>query len=156
VERKTGRARDFGEPLNACVHAALARWHRQRDSPVADFKVEADALQTALTSQLRDRCLKAPDHQRLLNALGWPHDRGHMLRVLTDPRVAPTNHRAERALRPAVMARKVSHGSTNSTGAHTCATFSRVVRTLAKQGIKSLGENLYQLFRGPDVQATSP
>jgi hypothetical protein len=138
------------------VHEALARWHRHRDSPVADFKVEADALQTARISQRRDRRLKDPDNQRLLNALGWPHDRGHVLRVLTDPRVAPTNHRAERALRPAVIARKVSHGSKNSTGAHTCATFSRVGRTMATQGINSLGEHLYQLFRGPDVQATSP
>jgi hypothetical protein len=34
------------------------------------------------------------------------------------------------------------------------AAFTSVVRTLAKQGIDSLVENLYHLFRGPDVQAT--
>jgi hypothetical protein len=30
------------------------------------------------------------------------------------------------------------------------------VRTLAKHGVDSLVENLYQLFCGPDVHATSP
>jgi len=31
-----------------------------------------------------------------------------------------------------------------------------VVRTLVKHGLDSLVENLYQLFRGPDVQAVPP
>jgi transposase len=156
VERKTGRARDFGVQLKARLREALALWHRHRDTPVADFKVEAEALQAALTSQLRDRRLKDRDNQRLLNELGWHHDRGHVLRFLTDPRIEPTNNRAERALRPAVLACKVSHGSKNGAGAHAFAAFTNVVRTLAKQRVDSLVENLYHLFRGPDVQATPP
>jgi transposase len=156
VERKTGRAREFGEPLAACLREALALWHRHRASPVADFKVEAEALQAELTDQLRDRRLKDRDNQRLLNELGWHHDQGNVLRFLTDPRVEPTNNRAERALRPAVIARKVSHCSKNSAGAHAFAAFSSVVRTLAKQGINALVENLYQLFHCPAVQATPP
>jgi transposase len=156
VERKTGRARDFGAPLKACLQEALALWHRRREDPMADFKVEADALQAELTYQLRDRRLKDRDHQRLLNELGWHHDRGHRLRFLTDPRIEPTTHRAERALRPAVMARKVSHGSKNGAGADALAACTSVVRTLAKQGIESLVENLSRLFRGLDVQATPP
>jgi transposase len=156
VERKTGRARDFGEQLKACLQEALGLWHPQRECPVPDFKVEADALQAALTYQLRERRLKDPDHQRLLNELGWHHDRGHVLRFLVDPRIEPTNNRAERALRLAVMARKVSHGSKNSAGAHACAAFTSVVRTLAKHGVELLVESLCQLFRGPAVQATPP
>jgi hypothetical protein len=61
-----------------------------------------------------------------------------------------------RALRPAVIARKVSHCSKNGAGAHALAAFTSVVRTLAKQSVDSLVENLYQLFRSPDVQATPP
>jgi hypothetical protein len=110
----------------------------------------------ATTYQLRDRCLKDRDHQRRLNELGWHHDRGNVLRFLVDPRIAPTNNRAERALRPAVIARKVSHCSQNGAGAHAFAAFSRVVRTLAKHGVEPLVESLYQLFRGPNVQATPP
>jgi Transposase IS66 family len=154
VERKTGRARDFGAQLKACLQEALALWHRHREDPVAEFKVEAEALQAELTHQLRNRRLKDRDNQRLLNELGWHHDRGNVLRFLTDPRIEPTNNRAEQALRPAVIARQVSHCSRNDAGAHAFATFISVVRTLAKQGMDSMVENLYQLFRGPDVQAT--
>jgi transposase len=123
---------------------------------VADFTVEAEALQAERTYQLRDRRLQDRDNQRLLDALGWHHDRGNVLRFLTDPWIEPTNNRAERALRPAVIARKVSHCSKNGAGAHALAAFTSVVRTLAKQSVDSLVENLYQLFRSPDVQATPP
>ncbi len=156
VERKTGRAREFGEQLKTVLQDALALWHVHRDTPVADFKVAAEALQAELTYQLRDRRLKDPDNQRLLNELGWHHDRGNLLRFLADPRIEPTNHRAERALRPAVIARKVSHCSQNDAGAHAFAAFTSVVRTLAKHGIDSLVENLYHLFRCPNVQAAPP
>jgi hypothetical protein len=77
---------------------------------------------------------------------------GPVLRFLTDPRVPPTKNGAERALRPAVIARKVSHCSKNGTGAHAFQAFTSVVRTLAKQGIDALVENLYQLFQAPSIQ----
>jgi transposase len=156
IARKRGRAREFGAQLKTVLQDALALWPRHRDSPVADFKVEAEALQTELTYQLRNRRLKDRDNQRLLNELGWHHDRGNVLRFLVDPRSEPTNKRAERALRPAVIARKVSHCSKNGAGAHAFAAFTSVVRTLAKQSVDSLVENLYQRFRSPDVHATSP
>ena len=51
------------------------------------------------------------------NELGWHDDRGNLLRFLDDPGIEPTNNRAERALRGAVIARKVSHCSKNEDGA---------------------------------------
>jgi transposase len=156
VEQKRGRARECGAALKTVLQDALALWHRHREEPVADFKVEAEALQAELTYQLRDRRLNDPDNQRLLNELGWHHDRGNVLRFLVEPRIEPTNNRAERALRPAVIARKVSHCAKNGAGAYAFAAITSVVRTLAKQGVESLVENLYHLFRGPDVHATPP
>jgi transposase len=153
VETKTGRARDFGEQLKAQLQDALALWHKHQDGPGTDFKVEAEALQAEITDQLRDRRLKDPDNQRLLNELGWHHDRGNLLRFLADPQIEPTNNRAERALRPAVIARKVSQCSKNRRGAHAFAAFTSVVRTLAQSGVASLVEGLYPLFRSPTVQA---
>lgn len=44
-------------------------------------------------------------------------DRGNLLRFLRVEGLEPTNNRAERALRPAVIARKVSHCSKNQRGA---------------------------------------
>jgi hypothetical protein len=119
------------------------------------LKAEAEALQAKLTYQLRPRRLKDPDHQRLLNELGWHHDRGSGLRVLADLRIEPTNNRAERALRPAVISRKVSQCSKSGRGAQAFAAFTSVVGTLAQSGIASLVEGLYHLFRFPNVQPTS-
>jgi hypothetical protein len=156
VERKRCRARAFGEQLKTSLQEALALWHAQRNAPVADFKVEAEARQAELTYQLRDRRLNDRDHQRLLDELGWHHDRGNVLRFLADPRIEPTHNRAERALRPAVIARKVSHGSKNGAGAHAFEAFTSVVRTLTKHGVDALVENLYHLFRCPEVQTVPP
>jgi transposase len=49
VERKTGRAREFGEQLKTALQDALALWHEHRAGRVTDFKVEAEALQAEIT-----------------------------------------------------------------------------------------------------------
>jgi hypothetical protein len=156
LETKTGRARAFGEGLTALLQDALQLWHAYHEGTGADFATEAKALQEELTSQLRDRPLKDPDTQRLLNDLGWHHDQGNLVRFLADPRPEPTNNRAERALRLAVIARKVSHCSKNGGGAHAFAAFTTVVRTLAKHGLEACVEGPYHLFRSAEVQATPP
>jgi transposase len=156
LETKTGRARDFGEGLKAWLPDALQLWHAPHDGSATDVVTDAKALREALTYQLRDRPLKDPDNQRLLNELGWPHDRGNLVRFLEDPRIEPTNHRAERALRPAVITRKVSQCSKNSRGTHAFEAFTSVVRTLTKQGIDSVVEGLYHLFRFPSIQDVPP
>jgi hypothetical protein len=108
---------------------------------VADFNVEAEALQAELTYHLRDRRLKDRDNQRLLHELGWHHDQGHVRRFLTDPRIEPINNRAEWALRPDVIARKVSHCSKNDASVQAFAAFTSVVYALAKQRVDSLVES---------------
>jgi hypothetical protein len=124
----TGRARDFGAGLNARRQDALQLWHAYHDGSATDVVTDAKALRDERTSPRRDRPLQDPEKQRRRNALGWPHDRGNLGRFLTDPRSEPTNHRAERAWRPAVIARQVSQGSTNSRGTHAFEAFTRVVR----------------------------
>jgi hypothetical protein len=94
---KTGRARDVGEGRKERRQEAVQRRHASRERAGPDVPTAAKARPEKLTSQLRDRRRRDPAHQRLLNALGWHHDRGHMLRCLADPRSDPTNHRAARA-----------------------------------------------------------
>jgi transposase len=153
---KTGRARDFGERLKGLLQDALQLWHDYHDGTVTDFATAAKALREEFTYQLRDRPLKDPDNQRLLNELGWHHDRGNLVRFLDDPRIEPTNNRAERALRPAVIARKVSQCSKNGRGAHAFEAFPSVVRTLVKNGAASVVEGLYHLFHSPSIQDVPP
>ena len=50
-----------------------------------------------------------------------------------DPRIEPTNNRAERALRGAVIARKVSQCSKTDEGAEAFSAFTSVIRTLTRK-----------------------
>jgi hypothetical protein len=50
------------------------------------------------------------------------------------PSAEPTNHRAERDLRPAVIDRKVSCGNKTTRGAHAWEVLRSVTTTLHKQG----------------------
>ena len=151
----TGRARDFGARLTGWLRDARPWWHADHGT-VTDFAPEAKARREELTSQRRDRPRKDPDQQRRLNELGWHHDRGTLGRFLDDPRIEPTNNRAERALRPAVIARKVSQGSKNGRGAHAVAAFTSVVRTLANNGTVSRVDGLYHLCRSPNLDTAPP
>lgn len=156
LEAKAGRARDFGEGLKALLQEALALWHAHRVGQMTVFKAEAEALHAAITYQLRDRRLKDADNQRLLNELGWHHDRGNLLRFLADPQVEPTNNRAERALRPAVVARKVSQCSKNNGGAGAFAVFTSVIRTLMHTQAVTVVDALSQLLRPPPPHHVHP
>jgi hypothetical protein len=153
---KTGRARDVGAGLKARRQDALPRWHAYHAGSATDFVTDAKALRAEFTYERRDRRRKDADHQRRLHELGWHHDRGNLVRFLDDPRLEPTHHRAERALRPAVIARKGSPCSKTRRGTHAFEAFTRVVRTLTKQGIDSLVEGLYHLFRLPNIQDVPP
>jgi transposase len=152
---KAGRACDFGEGLKALLQDALP-WWPYHDGRATDVVTEAKALQEECTYQRRDGDLQDRDNQRRLNELDWHCDRGNLVRFLADPWVEPTNNRAERALRPAVIARKVSQCSKNGAGAHAFEAFTSVLRTLAKKGTDSLVEGLYQLFRFTSLQGIPP
>jgi transposase len=102
-----------------------------------------------ISYQLRERGLRDWDNRHLLKVLRRCHRRGELLRFLEQPEVEPTNNRVERALRPAVIARKVSQCSKNYRGAYAFSAFQSVIQTLAKGGAWSIIETLYTLFRSP-------
>ena len=155
LEHQHGTARAFGSQLKGLFRQAIDLWHAYHQGKRRGFAAQAQPLKEAITHHLRDRPLKDPDNRRLLNELGWHHDRGNLLRFLDDPRIEPTNNRAERALRPAVIARKVSQCSKNARGAQTFAAFTSVVRTLAKTGADSIVEGLLHVFHSAQMPAAS-
>jgi transposase len=133
LETKTRGASRFARRLKDLLQQAMAMRRRRLAGPVAaDFAERVRRLKWMITDHLRDRSLQDPDNQRLLNELGRWHDAGSLLRFLDDPRIEPTNNRAERALRPAVIARKVSQCTKNAGGSHAFEAWTSVVRTLAK------------------------
>ena len=157
LEQKRGKARAFGHQLQRLLKEAAQLWHDYHAGKVSDYQRQAQALKARITHHLRMRRLVDEDNQRLLDELGLHDDRGNLLRFLDDPRIEPTNNAAERALRPAVIARKVSHCSKNERGAEAFAAFTSVIRTMIKKsGASAVVEELCHLFqptRAPDTPA---
>jgi hypothetical protein len=108
----------------------------------------------ALAFHLRNRYLKDADNQRLLDGVGWQSDLGHVLRLLEQEGIEPTNNRAERDLRPAVIARKVSHCSKNDIGARAFEAFTSVIQTLRKTHASGAFAQLVKLMDSPPATAS--
>ena len=137
VEPQAPRARQLPLQLQDLLQQGWQLWRDFHDpeKPVRNYDRQVRQLEQELTWLLRDRRLSDPHNRRLVNELGWHHDQGNLLRFLRDPvNVPPTNNAAERALRPAVIARKVSHCSKNARGAAAHTAFTSVIGTLKKQG----------------------
>lgn len=145
-ESKTGRARQFSETLKELLQQALALATRKNELKAADYRLQVDDLNGQLTFHLRDRVLSDEDNQRLLNGVGAQHDRARVLSFLTEDGVEPTNNRAERDLRPAVIARKVSHCSRNERGARVFEAFTSVLQTIRKTNPKGMVTALIKLI----------
>ena len=154
VETKQGWARQFGTTLNTLLRKGIALWHARGDLTAEQFQVERKELDEKLTHHLRNRILQDDDNQRLLNGIGTQHDRGRVLTFLEIEGVEPTNNRAERMLRPAVIARKVSHCSKNQRGADAFAAFVSVAQTARKTLSATLTSNFRALFSGSWQAAT--
>lgn len=146
-ERLIGRGRSFCLKLKKLLREAAALWEAQHTGTAPDFEAERARLVAAVTKHLRPRPLRGEANRRLLSELGWHHDHGNLLRFLEDPRVEPTNNRAERGLRPAVIARKVSHCSKTWDGAKAHAAFMSVFCTLRQRGTSSIIEAMVEVFR---------
>ncbi len=152
-ESKSGRAKTFGWQLEDLLRQAYRLWRKQRAGPLADYAAQVEEIEEFLSYLLRPRRLRDADNQRLLDGIGWQHDQGRVLTFLHQPQVEPTNNRAERALRPAVIARKVSHCSKNERGAEAFAVFTSVARTAIKQGEASVASAYLRLMQNTATAA---
>ncbi len=146
VKDKQGRARQFGTTLSALLREGLRLWHARSRLSLKYFRASGRQLQELLTYHLRMRVLRDKDNQRLLDGIGLQHDRGHLLRFLKTEGVEPTNNRAERILRPAVIARKVSQCSKNQRGADAFAIFLSIAQTARKTPGTSVSQSFRALF----------
>jgi transposase len=154
MERQPASEQWFPRQLKELLSEALALWRAYHEGERAEFEPRRAVLKEAIGKHLEARSLGDPENQRLRNELGRHHERGNLLRFLDDPTIPPTNNAAERALRPAVIARKVSQCSKNERGAAAYAAFVSVLRTLAKSGSDRMMEGLTHLFQRARSPAT--
>jgi transposase len=145
-EEKTGPARQFAQQLKHILQRARSLFADRNEIPAKDYWKQVKVLESELTTHLRDRRLRDRDNQRLLKGIGVQHDRGHVLRFLRKG-IEPTNNRAERDLRPAVIARKISHCSKNERGARAFEAFISVLQTFRKRNPVSAVPILAHLIR---------
>jgi transposase len=156
LTRKKGRARDLAEQTRELLRLAVWLWEEYHWGSRGEFDWWVPEMRFALNYHLRDRPLKDQDNQKLLRMLRRYHQRGELLRFLEEPLVEPINNRVERALRPAVIARKVSQCSKTWSGADAFVTFTSVIQTLLKKGSRpSVVEALVDLFCAPQSQTTT-
>jgi hypothetical protein len=145
IERsKTRGAVRFSRRVAALLRKAMAL--KRRRGAIGDHgyavlrgKVHAE-LDRLLAGTYTD-----PDNARLAKRLR--KQREHLLRFLDHDGLDATNNLAEREIRPAVIARKLSAGNRTEAGAETHAVLASVLRTCRRQGrdiLRALEELLHQ------------
>jgi len=88
------------------------------------------------------------DNRKLLKHLRREHEAGAIFLFLEDPAVQATNWRAEQAIRPAVVMRKICGGNRSERGAFTHETLTTVLVSTRKLGLDPL-KLLPDLLRAP-------
>ncbi len=145
---KTRGAVRFSRRVAALLRKAMAL--KRRRGTIGDHgyavlrgKVHAE-LDRLLAGTYTD-----PDNARLARRLR--KQREHLLRFLDHDGLDATNNLAEREIRPAVIARKLSAGNRTEAGAETHAVLASVLRTCRRQGRDVLGAVVELLRHGPGL-----
>jgi hypothetical protein len=106
------------------------RWHELGDAAYTRKACRLEDRLEALAVGFADDA--DPDVKRLAARLS--RYRRELTAFLWDPQVDGTNNAAERALRPAVVFRKITGGSRSTAGARAWATVASICRTARQQG----------------------
>jgi transposase len=143
---KTRGAVRFSRRVAALLRRAMALKRRRgtigdRGYAVLRGKIHAE-LDRLLAGELTD-----PDNARLAKRLR--KHRAHLLNFLDHDGLDATNNLAEREIRPAVIARKLSAGNRTDKGAETHGVLASVFRTYRRQGRDILEGMVALLRRGP-------
>ena len=121
----------FPRAVLGILRQALELRSRSPTLSAHGLAVARGRIKAALDRLLRYHLID-PDNERL-GAHLHAH-REHLLTFLDEPAVEPTNNIAERQLRPAVIARKLSAGNRTARGAFTHAVLASLAATCRQRG----------------------
>ena len=110
----------------------IAIYQARANFSAEEFAEKRANLEKWCDSLLAEPC-RQPAEEKVRNRL--EKQRAHLLGCLYEPAAEPTNNRAERALRPAVIARKLSCGNKTARGRHTFETLASVAATCQQRAI---------------------
>ena len=129
-----GRAGTVGERLREAAEELFGHWHRARDGTIQGWTLRRrlGRLRTRVRELLEEglRCGHAPTAGTCAHLLGRFE---HLWTFATEEGVEPTNNAAERALRHAVIWRKLSFGSQSDAGSRFVERTLSVVETCRQQ-----------------------
>jgi transposase len=128
---KSRGAVGFSRRVAALLRAAMRLKERRAKMSEHGYKVACGRIEAAM-DRLLESHLTDPENAKLATQL--KKHRESLFRFLYEEAVEATNNRAERALRPAVIARKLSAGNRTPRGARTHAVIASVVQTCRQQG----------------------
>jgi transposase len=109
------------------------RLSRRTDREAPDYRSKVDCIHKRMDKLLACDTWSKPDCKRLRKRLIKFRD--SLFTFLDDPDVPFDNNRAEREIRPAVIARKNSFHNTSEEGAKTQAMLMSIYRTLKLRGL---------------------
>jgi transposase len=128
--------RTYLEQWRAFFQRVIAIWKVWKCLP-AEQQAAARINLARQRDQLLAREVTQPQDQRIQNRL--QKQQPYLLTCLQHPEaVEPTNNRAERALRPAVIARKVSCGNKTQRGKHTWQVLASLLLTCCQRGLQAI------------------
>jgi len=121
----------FAKKLRRLLHDGLRLKKRQGELASDVYVRRCEQLHTRFDT-LIDTPWKDPQAKRLLKR--FRRHRLHLFTFLDDPAVPADNNHGERAIRPAVIIRKNSHGNRSQRGADCQAVLMSIYRTLKQRG----------------------
>lgn len=128
---KSGTTARFSREASAVLKDAIDLKHRS-DSLSAHGYASARGRIERRLDRLLERNYRDNDNQRLANRM--IKHRQHLFTFLHREDVEPTNNAAERALRPAVITRKLSAGNRSPNGASTHGILTSLAQTARQNG----------------------
>lgn len=126
--------------------AVIALWNSRPQMSPSSFVEERGRIVGAV-ERLLNQPVRQPGDVAIQNRL--LKQRGHLLTCLSDPAAEPTNNRAERALRPAVIARKISCGNRTDRGRQCWEILTSLAQTCHQRSLNFLEELASRLPLNP-------
>jgi transposase len=142
---------EFPRTVQAILQQALQLRDRREQGQISDQGVDVarGRLEARLDRNL-ERRYRSPRNRRLANHL--LRERDALFTFLICPGLEATNWRAEQAIRPMVVTRKVWGGNRTSGGAHTQGILVSILQT-CRQQLRSASSTLQKLICSPQPKA---
>ena len=125
-----GKSSEYLEQWKALLLDIIDTWKKRPQLAIDVFVKKVIQLKRQI-DQLVERSPPEPAEVAFRNRLAKQRD--HLMVCLGDPAAEPTNNRAERALRPAVIARKLSCGNRTGRGRDTWQILTSLAATCEQQ-----------------------